>query len=170
MADGITVKLEGVDEINRVMADAAKQIRTKAVRSSLRKAANVINKQARQMAPVMSAPTKTRNVGTVQKNIVVRNSKIARRAGNEGVFIGVRPLKGSRQKTLGKASAKNPNDPFYWRFLEFGTKKMPARDVHGKNKKGFLRPAAESKSDEAIRTFMSSVIPQIEKLNNKAGR
>ena len=162
MADGVTVKLEGVDALNKALADATKQIRTKAVRSALRKAGQVISKEAKQAAPVLSAPTKTRKPGTVKKAIAVRASKFARQAGNEGVFINVRPLRGSRQKTLGKAGAKNPNDPFYWRFLEFGTVKMKARP--------FLSPAAESKGNEAIKTFMNSVIPQIEKLNNKAKR
>ena len=162
MADGVTVKLEGVDAQNKALAEATKQIRTKAVRAALRKAGQVISKEAKQAAPVLSAPTKTRKPGTVKKAIAVRASKFARQAGNEGVFINVRPLRGSRQKTLGKAGAKNPNDPFYWRFLEFGTKKMKARP--------FLSPAADSKGNEAIKTFMDSVIPQIEKLNNKAKR
>lgn len=162
MADGVTVKLEGVDALNKALAEATKQIRTKAVRSALRKAGQVISKEAKQAAPVLSAPTKTRKPGTVKKAIAVRASKFARQAGNEGVFINVRPLRGSRQKTLGKAGAKNPNDPFYWRFLEFGTAKMKARP--------FLSPAAESKGNEAIKTFMDSVIPQIEKLNAKAKR
>ena len=160
MADGVTVKLEGVDALNKALAEATKQIRTKAVRSALRKAGQVISKEAKQAAPVLSAPTKTRKPGTVKKAIAVRASKFARQAGNEGVFINVRPLRGSRQKTLGKAGAKNPNDPFYWRFQEFGTVKMKARP--------FLSPAAESKGNEAIKTFMDSVIPQIEKLNAKA--
>ncbi|MEN6635553.1 MAG: HK97-gp10 family putative phage morphogenesis protein [Clostridiaceae bacterium] len=162
MADGVTVKLEGVDALNKALAEATKQIRTKAVRSALRKAGQVISKEAKQAAPVLSAPTKTRKPGTVKKAIAVRASKFARQAGNEGVFINVRPLRGSRQKALGKAGAKNPNDPFYWRFQEFGTKKMKARP--------FLSPAAENKGNEAIKTFMDSVIPQIEKLNNKAKR
>ena len=160
MADGVTVKLEGVDELKRALADATKQIRTKAVRGALRKAGQVISKEAKQAAPVISAPTKTRKPGTVKKAIAVRNSKFARQAGDEGVFVGVRPLRGARQKKLGKAGAKNPNDPFYWRFIEFGTKKMKARP--------FLRPAADSQGETAIKTFMDSVIPQIEKLNAKA--
>ena len=162
MADGVTVKLEGVDALIKALAEATKQIRTKAVRAALRKAGQVISKEAKQAAPVLSAPTKTRKPGTVKKAIAVRASKFARQAGNEGVFINVRPLRGSRQKTLGKAGAKNPNDPFYWRFQEFGTVKMKARP--------FLSPAAESKGNEAIKTFMDSVIPQIEKLNAKAKR
>lgn len=161
MADGLTVKLEGVDELKLALASVTKQIRTKAVRAALRKAGNVIKAEARQSAPVLSVPTKTRKPGTVKRNIMVRNSKFARQEGNEGVFVSVKPLRGSRQKTLGKAGAKNPNDPFYWRFLEFGTKNMSARP--------FMSPAAKSKGSEAIKTFMDSVIPQIEKLNNKGG-
>lgn len=157
MADGFTVKLEGIDELKRRLDEASKTIRTKAVRGALRKAGQVISKAAKVAAPVLSVPTKTRKPGTVKKAIAVRNSKFARRSGDEGVFIGVRPLRGSRQKTLGKAGAKNPNDPYYWRFIEFGTKKMSARP--------FLRKSADEHGEMAIKTFMDSVIPQIEKLN-----
>ena len=169
MADGVTVKLEGIDALNKALADATKQIRTKAVRAALRKAGQVISKEAKQAAPVLSAPTKTRKPGTVKKAIAVRASKFARQAGNEGVFINVRPLRGSRQKTLGKAGAKNPNDPFYWRFQEMGwiPRGKSSRMVPGKR---FMTKAANSKGNEAIKTFMDSVIPQIEKLNAKAKR
>ena len=190
MADGIAVKLEGVDALNKVLAEATKQIRTKAVRSALRKAGQVISKEAKQAAPVLSAPTKIRNPGTVKRAIAVRGSKFARQAGNEGVFINVRPLRGSRQKALGKAGAKNPNDPFYWRFIEFGFTATGPRKIKGgkllreRNRKAlidsgrarwipgkqFMTKAADNKGNEAIKTFMDSVVPQIEKLNAKAKR
>ena len=35
MFDGVTVKLEGVDALNKALAEATKQIRTKAVRAAL---------------------------------------------------------------------------------------------------------------------------------------
>jgi HK97 gp10 family phage protein len=60
-----------------------------------------------------------RKPGTVKQAIRVRTSKADRRAGDVGVFVNVRPAK------AGQRGAKNPNDPFYWRWLEFGTKKMP---------------------------------------------
>lgn len=162
MADGFQVELHGVDELRRSLADAAKTIRTKAVRAALRKGAATITKEARVLAPVLAAPTKTRKPGTVRKAIVARPSKFARRAGDEGIFIGVRPLRGARQKKLGRAGAKNPNDPFYWRFLEFGTRHIRPRR--------FLARAADSRGAEAVNTFMQHVIPQIEKLNQKASR
>lgn len=161
MADGLTVKLEGVDDLKRALAGAAKTIRTKAVRGALREAGKVIQGAARGMAPVLKVAAPFRKAGTIKRNIVVRASKFARRAGDEGVFINVRPIGSSKARVarLGKASAKNPNDPYYWRFLEFGTVKMSARP--------FLRPAAKSKGEEAVSKFMQSVVPQIEKLNQK---
>jgi len=129
MADGFTVKLEGVDALNRALADATKQIRTKAVRAALRKAGQVISKEAKRTAPVLSAPTKTRKPGTVKRAISVRASKAARQDGNEGVFIAVKPLKNDQIRTFKKSQAKrgsnasgskNPNDPYYWWWVEFG--------------------------------------------------
>jgi HK97 gp10 family phage protein len=158
MADGLVVKLAGVDDLKRALAEAAVTIRTKAVRGALRDAGKVIQAAARAAAPVLNVPSKTRAPGTVKKNIVVRASKFARAAGDEGVYINVRGIRGrARVKKLGKAGARNPNDPYYWRFLELGTRKMAARP--------FLRPAATSKGQEAIAKFMQSVVPQIEKLN-----
>lgn len=190
-SDGITVKLEGVDELKRALADASKQIRTKAVRAALRDAGRVIQKAARSNAPVLKTATPNRKPGTVKKAISVRASKLARRDKNEGVFVSVRPLRGSRQKKLGRAGATNPNDPFYWLFQEFGTKphvikprrgKVLAWQAGGKARfarsvkhpgnppKRFMTRAAESQGEAAIRVFMNRVIPQIERLNAKAAR
>lgn len=161
MADALQVKLEGVDELKRALADASVKIRTKAVRGALREAGKVIQSAARASAPVLAVPTRTRTPGTVKRNIVVRASKFARQRGDEGVYINVRGIRGkARVKRLGKAGAKNPNDPFYWRFLEFGTRKMVARP--------FLVPAAKTQGETAIQKFMQSVIPQIEKLDQRA--
>lgn len=160
MPSDFVVKLEGVEDLKRALANATKSIRTKAVRGALRAAGKVIQQAARANAPVLVIPTPYRATGTVKKRITVRASKFSRQAGNEGVYINVRPISGKAQvKKYGRAGAKNKNDPFYWRFLEFGTKKMAARP--------FLRPAAESRGNEAINVFMKTVIPQIEKLNNR---
>lgn len=160
MADYLSVKLDGVAELKAALAEAAVTIRTRAVRGALREAGKVIQTAARAAAPVLKVPTARRNVGTVKKNILVRASKFARQAGDEGVYINVRGIRGkARVKRLGRGGARNPNDPYYWRFLEFGTRKMVARP--------FLRPAATGKGEEAIAKFMQSVVPQIEKLNTR---
>lgn len=177
MADSVLIKLEGVDALVRALRDAPQKIRVKAVRRALTLAGRVIRDAAKAEAPMLGdaerlrfgpvrprrfkrKATATRKPGTVRRAISVRPSKFARQGGDEGVFIGVRPLRGSAQiKRYGKASARNPNDPFYWRFLEFGTRKM--------GKRPFLGPAARSEGDNAIATFMREAVPAIQKLNQK---
>lgn len=160
MADEISVSVQGIDAMNKALANAAKSIRTKAVRLALSKAGRLIRDAAKSSAPVLARPTKNRKPGTLKAAISVRPSKFSRQQKNEGVFIGVRPLRGARTRKLGKAGANNPNDPFYWRFQEFGWKNVPGQR--------FLSNAAASKGDAAVQVFMQSVIPQIERLNKKA--
>lgn len=158
MADSVRVKLQGVKALKRALRDAPRKIRVKAVRRALTLAGRVIRDEAKAHAPLLQAPSPYRTRGTVKRRIAVRPSKFARQGGDEGVFIGVRPIRGKAQiKRYGKASARNPNDPFYWRFLEFGTRKMAARP--------FLGPAARSKGEQAIAVFVKETVPAIEKLN-----
>lgn len=185
MADSVTISLEGVDEVRLALANAARQIRTKAVRSALRDAGKLIQKQAKANAPVLQRISPTRKPGTVRDAIIVRNSKFARRDRNEGVYISVRPLRGARQRKLGRAGANNPNDPFYWWFVEFGTKPhiikpRPSKKFlkiggsffrsvkhPGTSAKRFMTRAADQQGQAAVKVFMSRVIPQIERLNAK---
>lgn len=158
MADSVLVKLHGVEALKRALRDAPRKIRIKAVRRALVLAGRVIRDEAKAHAPLLQAPSPYRTRGTVKRRIAVRPSKFARQGGDEGVFIGVRPIRGKAQvNRYGKASARNPNDPFYWRFLEFGTRKMAARP--------FLGPAARSKGEQAIAVFMKESVLAIEKLN-----
>lgn len=192
MADGITVKLEGVDALQRALREAATTIRTKAVRAALRDAANVIKRQAQINAPILKTPKANRKPGTVRRAISVRASKFARRDGNEGVYVSVRPLRGKRQIKLGKAGNNNPNDPFYWQFVEFGTKphvikssprkamtwyagptQPPVvKQIHhpGTQPVRFMTRAADTKGQAAVEAFMQRVVPQIEKINLRANR
>lgn len=167
MADnGFTVNLDGINGLKNVMAELPENIRRRAVRGALREAAKPILQAAKQNAPLLVVPTRYRNTGTVKRALTIRFSKFSKRAGDEGVFINPKPLvkqsaAGKTQKRQpgkkGFASAKNPNDPYYWYFLEFGTRKMA--------KKPFLGPAADSHGQEAVKRFFDSVIPKIEKLN-----
>lgn len=161
-SDEFKMELGGIDKLRAALADVSSKIRRRAVTSALRSAGQVIRKEAQAAAPVLQKPAPYRKAGTIKKNITVRTSKFARQAGNVGIYIGVRPLSGKRQSKLGKAGAKNPNDPFYWWFLEFGTKFFkPGQGLR------FLSNAAKNKGQQAIETFMSKVVPQIERLNNR---
>lgn len=160
-SDTVTIKVSGLDELKRALRSASESIRKRAVRAALKDAGRVIQAAAKQAVPVLKAPTKYRRPGTLKRRITVRASRLARRDGDEGVFINIRPLSGKAQvKRYGKASATNPNDPYYWRWVEFGTKKMSARS--------FLRVAAtEANMRQALGVFTARLGPQIQKLNDR---
>lgn len=134
MVADVQLKLDGLDELQHALAGAAKEIRTKAVRGALRQAANVIKRQAQTNAPILSEPKAGRKPGTVRAAISVRVSKKAKSEGNEGVFVGVRPLKARARRKFKAAqaaagrrasAAENPNDPYYWWWVEFGHRIVP---------------------------------------------
>ena len=122
---GEVVRIEGLDELKRKLAEVPKAMRKRVLRNALAAGAREVRDVAKRNAPVMTLGTSLkapyRKPGTVKQAIRVRTSKADRRAGDVGVFVNVRPAK------AGQRGARNPNDPFYWRFLEFGTRKMPAR-------------------------------------------
>ena len=122
---GEVVRIEGLDNLKRKLAEVPKAMRKRVLRNALAAGAREVRDVAKRNAPVMTLGTSLnapyRKPGTVKQAIRVRTSKADRRAGDVGVFVNVRPAK------AGQRGAKNPNDPFYWRFLEFGTKKMQAR-------------------------------------------
>ena len=122
---GEVVRIEGLDELKRKLSEVPKAMRKRVLRNALAAGAREVRDVAKRNAPVLTLGTSLkapyRKPGTVKQAIRVRTSKADRRAGDVGVFVNVRPAK------AGQRGAKNPNDPFYWRFLEFGTKKMPAK-------------------------------------------
>ncbi len=171
-ADTVVVKLNGIGELKRALAALPEKLRRKALLGPMKKAMRVVRDAAKQAVPVLSMPSPYRTKGLLKKKLTVRVSKVSRQAGNVGVFVNVRPAEGAKFKTIGRIAgarvrikkkesqlgAKSPNDPFYWRFVEFGTKKMGARP--------FLTPSA-NKLSEALAIFEREVIPEIEKLNQR---
>ncbi|MDO8319079.1 HK97-gp10 family putative phage morphogenesis protein [Rhodoferax sp.] len=111
-------KVRGVDELIRKMREIPKQLRRRVLRNALSAGARIVRDEVKRNAPVLSGAMKApyRKPGTVRDAIRVRTSKAARKAGDVGVFVNVKPASGANK------GAKNPNDPFYWRWLEFGRK------------------------------------------------
>lgn len=152
MADSVKVTVSGIDELKRALADLPGKIRRKVLVKALRAGAKEVQKAARAAVPVLSVPSPFRTRGLLKRKISVRVSKESRRAGNVGVFVNVKPA----PKTA--RGAKNPLDTYYWRFVEFGTKKMTARP--------FMAPAAEA-LPQALAAFEREAIPAIEALNKR---
>ena len=153
----ISAKIEGIPDLRRELAAIPAKLRKRALRTALAAGARVVRDEARRRAPIISASAPAvlkgyRKPGTLRQALAVRTSKIARRRGDVGVFVNVRPAK------AGKRGARNPNDPFYWRWIEFG--RAAADDVP------FLQPAA-NKLGQALQVFKEKIVPAIAKLNNK---
>lgn len=181
MAGEFRFRVQGVADLTQALRDLTPKLRVRALRNALAAGARIFRDDARRLAPVISASSSAvrrgwRKPGTLKRAIVVRTSKRDRRAGNVGVFVNVRPAK------AGNRGAKNPNDPFYWRWVEFGWNHALASDGAGNIGKrarrrllrtgaakrtpgvAFLRRASD-KHAEALRKIEQTLGPQIRKLN-----
>lgn len=177
----IQAKVFGIPDLKRELAALVPKLRVRALRNALAAGARVVQRAARAATPVISAAHLAvrkgyRKPGTVRNAITVRTSRVARRNGDVGVFVNVRPAKGARfktdkatlfgvklrarrQVTASQRGAKSPNDPYYWRFIEFGT-------ANGTRAFGFLRKGA-AMLPQALAVFIKTIGPQIQKLNQR---
>ena len=174
----ITAKVTGIPDLREALRGIVPKLRVRALRNALAAGARVVQKAARDATPSIAAGAPAvrrgyRKPGTVRQAISVRTSKQARAEGNVGVFVNVRPAPGAKFKTVrasifgiklkqrrqvraSQRGAKSPNDPFYWRFLEFGTRHSRAF--------GFLRKGAGA-LPQALQVCIAKIGPAIEKLN-----
>ena len=170
----IEARITGLPDLRRALADVVPKLRKRALRNALAAGARIVRDAARRAAPVLTAANAMqaphRTPRTLQKAIVVRTSKAARRRGDVGVFVNVRPAK------AGQRGAKSRTDPFYWRWLEFGW--TPARAGDGGRKarrsrakaprkipgRKFLQNAA-GQLQRALAVFTDKIGPAIARLN-----
>lgn len=181
--DGISSTISGLPDLKAALAGIVPKLRVRALRNALAKGARLVQKEARRLTPVLSLLKSSnryafrkgyRKPGTVQKAISVRTSKLAKRRGDVGVFVNVRPAKS------GARGAKSYKDPFYFRWLDWGWN--PAgrdRSAAGKKARRQLnqvravkkRPGARftegaaKKLGDALQVFIKAIGPAIEKLN-----
>ncbi|MDU5009482.1 MAG: HK97 gp10 family phage protein [Haemophilus parainfluenzae] len=147
----LTVKVTGLKELGKKMNDLGKKTKGRISVDSMRKGAVIIRDKARANAPTLQEKVPHRKRGTL-KRAILESTKVDK-FGNVHSKIYVRKL---RSKTIenfkvktGKGGAKNPNDPYYWRFIEFGTSKMQARP--------FLRPAFSTKKNQVSREIINNL-------------
>lgn len=183
MVDGVTAKVQGLPDLKAALLAIPRELRRRALRNALAAGARLVQRAARANAPVIKASDPAvrqgrRKPGTMRKAISVRTSKIAKRAGDVGVFVNVRPAK------KGQRGGRNPLDPFYWRWQEFGWNPASASTM-GRGSRGkrfrrsahrfapglkrvpgvaFLRKSARMLG-QALQVFIQKIGPQIQKFN-----
>lgn len=169
----LQVDVRGLDELQTELRALPGKLRVRALANALRAGARLVRNEARRLTPVLTVPVRRRGrlirkPGTVRDALSVRTSKRARRAGDVGVFVNVRPAKGKNR------GAENPYDPFYWRWLEFG-RNAKAGAQRGKRR---VRPVAAApayrflqgavgKLPAALAEFERKLGPAITRLNVK---
>lgn len=192
MAGDIEVRVRGLDDLRAALREIPDKLRRRVLRNALAAGARIVRDEARRGAPVLREPDPRRKAGTVRDAISVRTSRQARAEGNVGVFVNVKPLKAAQIrafKAKGGKAASNPNDPFYWRWLEFGRQgragaaAAPSRLIRAGSVRyrqgrrarravgplpavGFLQRAANRLGD-ALKKFEELLGPAIARINNR---
>lgn len=146
-----------IADFRAALLDIPRKLRRNALRRSLAAGAKPVqqiaraNRRAGRVGKQLTIDlSKSYIPGSVERAIKIRTSRIARRTGDVGVYVNVKPKRpGGRD---------DPADPFYWRWLEFGAKR---RNIAPRP---FLTPAASALS-QSLTIFERTLIPVIEKLN-----
>lgn len=115
----IEMKIEGLSELRKALLELPQELRKGPLRSAVSAGAKVVQDRARANAPVDS--------GTLRRAIYRTRSKSQSSAVQETAIVGIR---------FGKKYQKRKQDAWYWRFIEFGTSKLPANP--------FMRPAFDT--------------------------
>ena len=168
-----TVKVHGLLETVARLKNLPTELSGKnggPIRKALFQAAKVIEIEANRLSP--------HDTGRLERNIIKmrnRNPKATPGRPTELYHVGVRGggkygarvrarerrkvLKagGSSQEAF-RAAKVSEKDAYYWRFVELGTAKMAARP--------FLRPAFESKKEEAVSVFARILDIDVRRLEN----
>lgn len=139
----VSIDVTGVDEILEKINGLSARMQRNVVTAGMRAGARVIANDAKARASALDDPKTPQNIA---KNITVRASrKEARRINGVAMQIGV--MGGAKQSAVSafKSGSKGGpgGDTWYWRLLEFGTVKMPARP--------FMTPAMNGKAQEAFK-------------------
>jgi len=141
MAD---VVLQGLENLKRNMRALPKNIRKRVARKALRKGAEPIVNSAISRA-VSQFQGEGYMAGFIKQKPGRGRSLVVQQIGVEG------------------GGKKSSQYPYYWRFLEFGTSKMPARP--------FMRPAFEGNKriamDIIIRETKAGALKEVNKMKKR---
>ena len=175
--DGFSVKVNGIDELKRALADLPRKLRRTVLIKALRAGARVVQKAALARIPTLMMPVQYRTKGLLKRRLTVRVSKESRLHGDVGVFVNIKPA------AKGQRGAKSAVDPYYWRFVNWGTGphkittkvaknlrfgNLYAKSVNHPGTKGarFMEAGGEA-LPAALAAFEREAVPAIEALNQR---
>lgn len=156
----VELNIQGLDELNKKLKQLGNsKIAKRIARKAGRQAMNLVRDAARNAAKSIDDPNTPEKI---HKEIVVQGGK-SRNSNEIKMRVGVRggariPYTSNddnrRAGRIGQ-SYQVEGKVFYWRFIEFGTSKMPA--------KPFMRPALEQNIQPATDKFSQVYREEIDK-------
>ena len=151
------IKISGLAELSQCLKALEKNVGKRIARKAMNAGAMELKQEIKHRVPILKEKVPHRRKGTLKRNIrsktkVLRNGQVKTRSW-------VKSLSGKKvsafKQATGKNAALNPNDPFYWWFVEFGTAKMPAQP--------FMRPSFEAKKEATAKVIVQTLKEDIEK-------
>ena len=137
MAD-LEFTVTGLAELSKKLKEMPIKLAKNGLRAAVNAGAEVIRKDAVTRVPVLT--------GRLKKAIYKKQIRELSNNVQQTFFVGARN---------GKKYKKADKDAYYWRFLEFGTSKLPARP--------FLRPAFDTKKSQAVDAMAKKLKERIDK-------
>jgi HK97 gp10 family phage protein len=155
----VEMKIDGLKALDEALKKLPIELQKKELRAAVAKSSTIVKNEMIAIAPV--------DKGRLRDSIYRAYSKSKSDSGRATYVVGVRNGKKKRyvrnrkNRRLGRAgkSYETDGEAFYWRFIEFGTKNMPARP--------FVRRAFESKKMEVIDSIKQSLTKAIKRIANK---
>ena len=158
----MTVKIDGLGDLQKSFAGLRDDMKLKTSRRMVASGGGVLRKEARTIA---------RNQGLKKTGALIRNIAIKRERrtppGITQYHLGVRHgrdlgngkrvIKFLELSKTGRIVTRRQNDPFYWRFLEVGTKHIKSHE--------FIQRALKNKRTEAIAAMSKKLQQEIVKAN-----
>jgi len=141
MAEILTVT--GLRELEEALKRLPEAVAKKVLRKSVRAGAKLVVDEARANVPV--------DTGLTRRAIAARGGRS--RYANSVINVGVLSS-GAKARRYIKIKGVKVDVPYYWKYLEFGTKNAPAQP--------FLRPAFEAQKTAAVEAIKQALAENLE--------
>ena len=153
MAKFESVQIEGLDQLAQALRELPQRIARNGLRAAVYAGAKLIRDEDKLKAPKASASLGPNQPppGTLKRAVIMKQVRELSGPKRQTFFVTVR--QGKQYRHQGK-KGKRSQDAWYWRFVEFGTVKMSARQ--------FLRPAFDLRKNDAVAAIKTRLAERIE--------